>query len=157
MGEFDASLTATERAWFDGGAMNEATLGTDNMPLGAKPANPKQAFGDLKVPLQLVPAALKVAAATGLKEGIVKGYGAWNWRTTNVEAMTYIGAIERHLEAWKDGEEIDPESVIGKHHLDGLAASLAILLDALKGGFLIDNRPPKGPAPGLVRTPGVTK
>jgi hypothetical protein len=67
--------------------------------------------------------------------------------------MTYVGAIERHLAAYKDGEDIDPDSKEGKGHLDGLAASLAILLDAQDGGFLIDNRPPPGPAPRLVRIP----
>lgn len=116
------------------------------------PANPKQAYGDLKAAVQFVPPALWLAAARGNGEGARK-YGAFNWRTTKVEALTYVGAMMRHLAAWIDGEEIDPESKEGKHHLDGVAASLAILLDALHGGFLIDNRPPKGPAPNMVLTP----
>lgn len=115
-------------------------------------SNPKQAYGDLKVPVQFVPWALVLSAARGNGEGARK-YGAYNWRTTKVEALTYVGAMMRHMAAWVDGEEIDPESKEGKHHLDGLAASLAILLDALHGGFLIDNRPPKGPAPQMVLTP----
>lgn len=114
--------------------------------------NPKQAYGDKKVALQLVPAALDVAAAKGLKEGAVK-YGAFNWRENDVEVMTYVGAIKRHLAAWVDGEEIDPDSIHGKHHLDGVAASLAILLDAMAGGFAVDNRPPAGPGPRLVLPP----
>lgn len=116
------------------------------------PTNPKQAYGDLKLALHLVPVALECSAARALKEGARK-YGAFNWRKDKVEALTYVGAIKRHLAAWVDGEEIDPESAEGKHHLDGVAASLAILLDAKDGGFLIDNRPPPGPGPKLVLTP----
>lgn len=116
-------------------------------------ANPKQRYGDLKVPLQLVPPALTLAAATALGEGARK-YGPYNWRTSKVEALTYVGAMLRHLAAWQDGEDVDPESAEGKTHLAGVAASLAILLDAIEGGFVIDNRPQPGPAPRLVRTPG---
>lgn len=115
-------------------------------------SNPKQAFGDAKVPLHLVPAALMDAVGRGLSEGRDK-YGAWNWRSTQVEAMTYVGAIMRHLMAYVDGEDLDPDSATGKSHLDGAAASLAILLDATHGGFLVDNRPPKGPGGALMRKP----
>jgi hypothetical protein len=79
--------------------------------------------------------------AIGLKEGAEK-YGPWNWRSTKVEVMTYVGAIYRHMAAFVDGEDIDPDSPVGKKHLDGVAASLAILIDAIAGGFAIDNRPP---------------
>lgn len=114
-------------------------------------ANPKQAFGDLKVAMQLVPVALVIGAARAFKEGAAK-YGPFNWRHTKVEAMTYVGAIQRHLAAYVDGEDVDPESVVGKTHLEGIAACVAMLLDCHAGGFLIDNRPPKGPGPQLVRT-----
>ncbi len=116
------------------------------------PANPKQAFGDKKAPLQVVPPALELGAARAYGEGAEK-YGPFNWRTTKVEAMTYAGAIKRHLAAWIDGEDVDPESAVGKLHLEGIAASVGILLDCTYGGFLLDNRPPPGPAPAMVRTP----
>lgn len=116
------------------------------------PANPKQLYGDKKVPLHLVPPALLIGAAKALGEGGRK-YGPYNWRKTQVEAMTYVGAILRHLSAYQDGEDVDPESTEGKLHLDGIAACVAILLDATHGGFLTDNRPPKGPAPKLILTP----
>lgn len=135
--------------------MNEATHGKDGKPLGtstAPAANPKQAYGDKKVPLHLVPPAFDAYCAQGLGEGAVK-YGAWNWRTNKVEAMTYVGAIKRHLAAWQDGEELDPESTTGKSHLAGIAASLAILIDAKECGQLIDNRPLPGAGPRLVLTP----
>lgn len=122
----------------------------------AKPANPKQAYGNKKLPVHLVPPALVLGAAKALGEGAVK-YGAYNWRETRVEATTYSGAILRHLYAWMDGEDVDPESTTGKLHLEGIAACVAILLDTIYAGTLIDNRPPAGPAPRLVLTPKETK
>lgn len=112
-----------------------------------KPANPKQAYGDRKVPLHLVPASAQVAIAMGLKEGARK-YGAFNWRETDVETMTYVGAAMRHLTAWIDGENIDPDS--GNPHLFHAMASLAILVDAVANDKCIDNRPPMGAAAELL-------
>lgn len=120
--------------------------------MSKNPPNPKQLNGDKKVPVQLVPPALTLGAAKALGEGASR-YGPYNWRESNVEAMTYVGAILRHLYAYLDGEDIDPESPVGKRHLDGIAGSIAILLDATDGGFLIDNRPPKSAAPELTRAP----
>ena len=102
------------------------------------PPNPKQAYGDKKVQLQLVPRALMLPVAQALKNGADK-YGAWNWRENPVEAMTYVAAILRHLYDWVEGEEVAPDSMV--HHLGHLAASVAILLDAQATGNLIDNRP----------------
>jgi hypothetical protein len=121
-----------------------------------KPANPKQAYGDKKLATQTVPPALLLGAARAYGEGAAK-YGAFNWRTSKVEAMTYVGAIHRHLAAYTDGEDVDPESNTGKLHLEGIAACVGILLDCHAGGFLVDNRPPAGPAPRLVLTPKETK
>lgn len=106
-------------------------------------SNPKQAYGDKKVPLHLVPGAASAYIAMGLKEGSRK-YGAFNWRETDVEAMTYVGATMRHLAAFVDGEDTDVES--GNPHLAHAMASLAILVDALESGGVIDNRPKAGPA-----------
>ena len=111
--------------------------------------NPKQAFGDRKVKLQLVPPAASIAIATGLEEGAEK-YGPWNWRDDPVELMTYFGALKRHMDAWLEGEDSDPDGD-GKTHLDGAIASLAILIDAqsLGEGRFIDNRPSKS-SPGAL-------
>lgn len=115
-------------------------------PLVVEPVgvNPKQAFGDAKVPLHLVPAPAMVAIAMGLKDGSRK-YGAFNWRTLTVEVETYVGATLRHLMAWQDGEDVDPDS--GNNHLAHAMASLAILVDALESGNVVDNRPPRGAGP----------
>ena len=81
--------------------------------------------------------------ALGFDEGARK-YGAFNWRHGKVSASTYISALERHLLAWIDGEDIDPNS--GKPHLAHMLASIAILVDAFEAGNLIDDRPPPGTA-----------
>ncbi len=132
VGQLDETEEETFARWMDLGEQTRVV------------ANPKQSAGDKKLPLQWVPPALQAAAARALGEGGRK-YGPYNWRDLPVEAMTYVGAIQRHLLAWMDGEELDPDSEEGKHHLDGVAGSLAVLLDSLHGGYLIDNRPKKGP------------
>lgn len=100
--------------------------------------DPKKASGDQKPQLQLLPAVFEEQTAAALKIGAEK-YGPWNWRGNQVEIMTYLGAMRRHIAAVLDGEDIDPES--GAHHLGHVAASCAIVLDARKHGTLADNRP----------------
>ena len=102
--------------------------------------NPKQAFGDKKIPLGLVPRSFINGASLGLAEGMMK-YGAWNFRSTKVEAMTYVSAVLRHFEAYIHGENCDPVTKVP--HLYSAAAGLAILIDTGVQGTLIDNRPPK--------------
>lgn len=101
--------------------------------------DPKGEAGKQKDQLQLIPPAINVEMAKALAAGAAK-YGPWNWRTDHVEMMTYIGAIRRHLDAVLSREDLDPES--GAHHLGHVAASCAIVLDAMQHGSLIDNRPP---------------
>ena len=104
--------------------------------------DPKGAIGATKTPLQLLPPVFLNQCAWVLGSGAGK-YGPWNWRRTQVESQTYIGAILRHLTAWQDGETLDPES--GQNHLAHAACSIAILLDAENFGTLVDNRPPAKP------------
>lgn len=114
------------------------------------PDNPKKSCGAKKIPLHLVPPTLTLGAARGLKEGADK-YGPYNWREAGVDTNTYTGAMLRHLLAYMDGEDVDPESKVGKTHLEGIAACCAILMDAGPLGKLEDNRPPKGKAAELIR------
>lgn len=104
-----------------------------------KPLDPKGEAGAKKPQLQLIPPVLGVETAKALVDGAGK-YGAWNWRLTNVEMMTYLGAMKRHIDALIDGEDVDPKS--GAHHLGHVAAGCGIVLDARKHGTLVDNRPP---------------
>lgn len=101
------------------------------------PADPKGAAGAKKCPLHLLaPHALRETAWVA-KHGADK-YGPYNWREAHVNATTYVGAIMRHLMAWSEGEDIDPES--GRSHIAHIAASAFILIDAQQLGTLIDDR-----------------
>ncbi len=79
--------------------------------------------------------------ATALALGARK-YGTYSWRRTSVRAMTYLHAALRHIYAYIDRADIDPES--GASHLGHAMASLAILIDAAKANTLVDDRPEVG-------------
>lgn len=102
--------------------------------------DPKGEAGKLKPQLQLIPPVFNTEVANALYLGSIK-YGIYNWRHTNVEIMTYLGAMRRHIDCVLNGEDIDPES--NAHHLGHVAAGCAIVLDALQHGTLVDNRPPR--------------
>jgi hypothetical protein len=56
----------------------------------------------------------------------------------------------RHLFALIDGQDLAEDT--GVHHLKHVLAGGGILLDGLAiPGGVVDNRPPKGPAAGLLR------
>lgn len=105
--------------------------------------NPKDLLGVLKVPLGLVPAAGKIYAAVAMADG-AKKYGPYNWRDKKVKLSVYLDAMERHLIAYRDGEDCASDSKLP--HLSHIIACGCILADAIEGGFLIDDRPTKGPA-----------
>ena len=75
-------------------------------------------------------------------------YGAYNWREKGVRLSVYLAAIDRHLAAYKDRQDLDPES--GKSHLCHVAACLAIIADADAIGKLEDDRPTAGGAAKLL-------
>lgn len=105
--------------------------------------DPKGAAGALKTPLGLIPPSAMEQTAWVHGLGAEK-YGAWNWRETGVCASTYVNAIMRHLNAWRDGEDVDPES--GITHLAHIAASCNILMDAHFCGTMQDDRNTTAPA-----------
>lgn len=109
--------------------------------------NPKDLIGITKVNLFLVPSASKIEQARAMADGALK-YGPYNWREHPVKASIYLAACERHMEAWKDGEALAPDS--GVHHLGHAIACLGIILDAEASGNLIDDRPVSGPAARLM-------
>lgn len=110
--------------------------------------NPKDAPGAKKAPLRFVPHALKILAAPAMALGANK-YGPYNWRTKAVKLSVYLESIDRHLAAFADRQDIDPES--GASHLSHVAACLAIISDAEGIGKLVDDRPEvPGPAPKLL-------
>ena len=99
--------------------------------------DPKGAAGALKAPMHLIPPYALEQTAWVHKFGAER-YGAYNWRKTGVCATTYVSAIMRHLNAWRDGEDLDPES--GISHIAHIASSCNILLDAGHCGTLQDDR-----------------
>ena len=104
-----------------------------------KPADldPKGEIGKTKCPLHLIPPQAMEETAHVHALGAHK-YGPFNWRTNKVCATTYISAMMRHLNAWRGGEDNDPES--GRSHLAHIAANCFILMDAMLFGKLVDDR-----------------
>ena len=103
----------------------------------ALPPNPKQKYGDRKVPLHLFPMPAIVLGSMGMLEGREK-YGQDNFRGCPVEAMTYVRAALSHIQAYAEGEWAPSDSPVP--HLGLGLANLAILVDAHYAGSLIDNR-----------------
>lgn len=102
-------------------------------------SDPKQAHGEKKPQLHLIPLAAQEEMARALELGARK-YGERNWVLGDgVNLTTYLSAMARHLALITDGkEDVDPES--GAHHLGHIMAGCGIVLDALRHGKLIDNR-----------------
>lgn len=108
----------------------------------SKPTNPKDAIGIQKAPFSVLPTPVLVEAALGLAEGALK-YGRHNYRAIGVRNSVYYDATLRHLMAWWEGEDIDPES--GLPHLAKAISSLMVLRDAQIHGKCTDDRPPATP------------
>lgn len=102
-----------------------------------KDTNPKDAVGCTKLPLHLFPMTATALGALALLDGMLK-YGRANWREIGVKSSIYMSACMRHLIAWFEGEENDPDS--GLPHLGHAIACLAILIDAQAAGKLNDDR-----------------
>ena len=114
-----------------------------------KPSNPKEAIGDTKLNLSLVPDTAHMYLASAFTEGALK-YGSYNWRAAGVRASTYVAACRRHLSKWWNGEEFDPKTKV--HHLANAMACLAIILDAKLVSKLNDDRPPVADINGLIES-----
>lgn len=105
-----------------------------------KPTNPKDAIAVAKASTWYVPSRVLMEVGVAMIEGARK-YGPFNWRKAGVKASIYIGAAERHLTAWKEGEDIDPAS--GISHITKAIAGLTVLRDSMLEGNFSDDRPPK--------------
>jgi len=109
--------------------------------------NPKTAQGMKKVPLHLVPPVAVAMEAQALFYGGYlaaradggRGYEPYNWRDDEISVSTYVSACKRHIDAFWDGENLDPDS--GFHHIGHARACLGIMLDAMMIGKCIDDRP----------------
>lgn len=101
--------------------------------------NPKDKIGSKKLPMHVLPAPALAEVALAALDGAEK-YGAYNWRDDGIVASNYYNAAMRHMMAWWEGEQDAKDSDI--HHIAHAAASLIILLDAIKFGNITDDRPP---------------
>jgi hypothetical protein len=125
---------------------NVGQLSDGNAPLtdNTKPSNPKAAFGALKWYVSVVSWPVIANMALGMLEGALK-YGRHNYRLAGVKASTYVDASVRHIAAFWEGQDLDPDSKIGLHHIDKAMASLHVLRDGILRGTWVDDRPPKSP------------
>jgi len=105
-----------------------------------KASNPKDIIGTRRAALSVVPLPVVVEMGVGMAEGAAK-YGRHNYRAVGVRASVYFDATMRHLIAWWEGEDIDPDS--GLSHVTKAMCSLAVLRDAQMQGMCTDDRPPR--------------
>ena len=102
-----------------------------------KPSNPKDLIGSGKLPLHLWPTTATALGCLGLLDGMLK-YGRSNFRSVGIRASIYFDAAIRHLYAWFEGEDLDPDS--GLPHLAHALACIAIIVDAGAANKLNDDR-----------------
>jgi hypothetical protein len=106
----------------------------------SKATNPKDLIGTRKAPLSTVPLGVIVEIGVGMLEGAAK-YGRHNYRCAGVRESVYFDATLRHLIAYWEGEDLDPDS--GLSHLTKAMCSLAVWRDAQMQGMATDDRPPR--------------
>lgn len=112
-------------------------------PADAKPGNPKDLVGVRKAPMSTVPATVMAEVGVAMLEGASK-YGRHNFRAIGVRGSVYYDGTMRHLMAWWEGEDLDPDS--GLSHVTKAIASLTVLRDAMIQGKFTDDRPPRSVA-----------
>lgn len=110
------------------------------MSEATKDTNPKDAIGVTKVPLSTVSAPVMAEVGVAMLEGALK-YGRHNYRAAGVRASVYYDAVFRHLGAWWEGQDIDPDS--GISHITKAIAGLVVLRDSMMRGNWVDDRPPR--------------
>lgn len=107
--------------------------------MNTKETNPKDICGIKKAPMSTVSAPVLAEVGVAMLEGGLK-YGRHNYRAVGVRASVYYDATMRHLFAWWEGEDIDPDS--GMPHIVKAITSLVVLRDAILHDKCEDDRPP---------------
>lgn len=100
--------------------------------------NPKaaRAVADGKAPLQYLEPAANAPTARVLEHGAEK-YGYRNWRVDPISLRTYLGAVQRHIDAMKEGQWLDPDS--GQPHFAHIGANVHVVMDAKAYGTMHDD------------------
>jgi hypothetical protein len=105
-----------------------------------KESNPRDAIGSSKVPWSTIPVQVLGEVGLAMLEGACK-YGRSNYRVAGVRASVYYDAVvARHLAAWWEGEDTDPDSNLS--HVTKAIAGLMVLRDSMLQGNWVDDRPP---------------
>lgn len=108
------------------------------MPLAQKAFNQPQKFDFDKVRLELLPPEFLEGIGKVLTFG-AKKYAAGNWASGDgFDWSRLYGALLRHMMAWANGEDIDPES--GLSHLYHAGCMLAFLAAHVERGLGTDDR-----------------
>lgn len=107
-----------------------------------KPSNPKDLVGVGKAPMSTVSAPVLAEIGVAMLEGACK-YGRHNYRAVGVRASVYYDALMRHIMAWWEGQDTDPDS--GMPHIVKAVTTLVVLRDAQIQGMVEDDRPPSSP------------
>lgn len=107
--------------------------------------NPKTVFGAKKPGTAAIPPVAIIELGRAMHFGaVIKGYGRFNWRDKSVTTSVYTDAIDRHMLAFRDGEDIASDSAV--HHLAHVMACCAIVIDAIHTGKINDDRRQDGVA-----------
>lgn len=122
--------------------MRDITPTLPGVSTSMKPTNPKDMVGCKKVPWSVLPTPVLAEVALGMFEGALK-YGRHNYRAIGVRASIYYDATQRHLTAWWEGEDLDPESRLS--HITKAISSLTVLRDSMIRQNWTDDRPPATP------------
>lgn len=134
-------------AWATGGKHTATCDAQRAAPPDTKPTNPKDAIGSSKVPFSVIPLRVLAELGLALLEGAAK-YRRHNYRRAGVRASVYFDATHRHLAAWWEGQDVDPDS--GLNHVTKAIASLTVLRDSMLQGNWQDDRPPRVSDPNWV-------
>lgn len=97
-------------------------------------------YDEGKAPLSLIPTCALVAEARVMGFG-AKKYGRFNYRG-GMDWSRLIDASLRHITAFSDGEDNDPES--GLSHLAHARSCLGMLLDYVENNLGTDDRCKQG-------------
>lgn len=93
-------------------------------------------FDTGKAPLGLIPRSALTAEAQVLAFG-AKKYAKHNWRG-GMDWSRMVDAALRHITAWNDGEDVDPET--GISHLAHARCCLGFLIEYAEKGLGTDDR-----------------
>ncbi len=92
--------------------------------------------------ISLVPPEGIINAARAMEDGLRKHGGEYNFRKIEISYMKYLDKVLRHVLQLISGEDVAEDSQV--RHEGHAIADLSIILDAMKNGNLIDDRPKRG-------------